>query len=44
MIEAIETGRKPLIDGIEGRKAVEIVRAIYDSARAGKTIRLRTAG
>ncbi|MHA4812494.1 Gfo/Idh/MocA family protein [Flavitalea flava] len=40
MILAIETGSSPLIDGREGRKSVEIVRAIYDSARTGEAVRL----
>jgi UDP-N-acetyl-2-amino-2-deoxyglucuronate dehydrogenase len=40
MIESIETGKRPLIDGIEGRKAVEIVLAIYESARNGSRIHL----
>jgi len=40
LIDAIVFDRKPLIDGIEGRKSVEIVRAIYDSAKTGKTITL----
>jgi predicted dehydrogenase len=38
--KAIETGGQPLIDGREGRKAVEIILAIYQSAEAGKTIEL----
>lgn len=40
MIDAIQTNRKPSIDGIEGRKAVEIVLAIYESAHSGKMIKL----
>jgi UDP-N-acetyl-2-amino-2-deoxyglucuronate dehydrogenase len=38
IIQSIETGREPLIDGLEGRKSVEIVLAIYESARSGKII------
>lgn len=44
MIQAIETGGNPLVDGMEGRKSVEIVLAIYESARLEKTIKLTTAG
>ena len=44
MIQAIETGRNPLVDRVEGRKSVEIVRAIYESARLGKAVKLSTAG
>lgn len=40
MIAAIEEGRKPFIDAVEGRKAVAIVLAIYESARSGKMITL----
>ncbi|ADV61377.1 oxidoreductase domain protein [Isosphaera pallida ATCC 43644] len=39
-LAAIEQGRPPLIDGREGRKAVEIIRAIYASARSGRVIEL----
>lgn len=38
LMEAISEDRTPLVDGIEGRKSVEIVRAVYDSARTGKPI------
>jgi len=37
---AVETGRPPLIDGREGRKAVEVILAIYRSAATGKTVEL----
>lgn len=40
MMYAIETGKKPLIDGQEGRKSVEIVLAIYKSAKSGKLVKL----
>ncbi len=39
-IAAIQTGRKPLIDGHEGRKSVELILAIYQSSREGKRISL----
>jgi UDP-N-acetyl-2-amino-2-deoxyglucuronate dehydrogenase len=39
-IHAIETGSSPLVDGVEGRKSVEIVSAIYESARLGHMIKL----
>jgi UDP-N-acetyl-2-amino-2-deoxyglucuronate dehydrogenase len=39
-LKALETGGKPLIDGVEGRKSVEIVLAIYKSAKTGKKVRL----
>jgi len=39
-IHAIGTNGTPLIDGKEGRKSVEIVCAIYESARLGKMVSL----
>jgi predicted dehydrogenase len=39
-VEAIETGRAPLVDGREGRRAVEIILAIYRSAKTGQTVAL----
>jgi len=38
VVKAIETGGKPLVDGHEGRRSVEIVRAVYDAAKSGKTV------
>ena len=34
-IEAIEQGKKPEIDGMEGRRAVELINAIYESIKNG---------
>ena len=39
-VEAITTGRKPRVDGAEGRKSVEIILAIYEAARTGQTQKL----
>jgi UDP-N-acetyl-2-amino-2-deoxyglucuronate dehydrogenase len=39
-VQAIETGRDPLVDGREGRRAVEIILAIYRSAATGRTLEL----
>ena len=38
-IEAIKEDREPLINGEEGRKSLEIVRAIYFSGRTGKVVK-----
>lgn len=38
---AIATGRPPLCDGREGRRSVELVEAIYRSARTGAAVALR---
>jgi UDP-N-acetyl-2-amino-2-deoxyglucuronate dehydrogenase len=37
-IDAIATGRNPRVDGAEGRKSVEIILAIYESARNGRAV------
>ena len=42
-LQSIETGDKPLVDGIEGRKSVEIILAIYQSAWTGKAVKLPLA-
>lgn len=39
-IKAIKTNGTPAIDGHEGRKAVEIILAIYKSAQSGKSVKL----
>ena len=39
-LQAIDEGRAPAVDGREGRKSVEIIRAIYRSARTGQLVRL----
>ena len=40
VLEAIDTGRKPAIDGAEARKALEIILAVYESARTGHDVAL----
>jgi UDP-N-acetyl-2-amino-2-deoxyglucuronate dehydrogenase len=39
-VRAIQTNGTPLVDGREGRKAVEVIRAIYEAAKTGRTIAL----
>ncbi|TWU10887.1 Gfo/Idh/MocA family protein [Allorhodopirellula heiligendammensis] len=39
-LEAIEHDREPLINGPEGRRSVEVICAIYESARSGQTVTL----
>jgi predicted dehydrogenase len=41
MTDAILKNRRPMVDIYEGRKAVEIIEAIYESSRTGKTIYLK---
>jgi UDP-N-acetyl-2-amino-2-deoxyglucuronate dehydrogenase len=40
MMNAIREGREPLVNGEEGLKPLEIILAIYESARTGKEINL----
>jgi predicted dehydrogenase len=37
---AIETGGKPLVDGEEGYRALEVVVSAYDSCRRGEKVAL----
>ncbi|HEV3203863.1 MAG TPA: Gfo/Idh/MocA family oxidoreductase [Gemmataceae bacterium] len=39
-VQALQSGKKPLVDGREGRKAVEIILGIYKSADTGQPIAL----
>jgi predicted dehydrogenase len=39
-LQAIDENREPFVDGREGRKAVEIIRAIYRSAKLGQSVAL----
>ena len=36
LADAILTGRKPFLDGHEGRRAIELIAGIYESARTGR--------
>ena len=40
LIQSIENNMPHLVDGREGRKAVEIILAIYQSSKTGKTVHL----
>ena len=39
-IQALDKKKRPLVDGVEGRKSVELILAIYQSSRTGKPIAL----
>ena len=39
-IHCCRTGAEPVVNGAEGRKAVEVVLAVYESARTGQVVRL----
>jgi predicted dehydrogenase len=40
LLAAVEEGRAPAVDGQAGRDALEIVRAVYESARTGAPVGL----
>ena len=40
LVESIRTGKRPMIDGYEGRKAVALLQAIYESERTGQPVKL----
>jgi UDP-N-acetyl-2-amino-2-deoxyglucuronate dehydrogenase len=39
-VHAVESGTQPLVDGREGRRAVEVILAIYRSAETGRVVEL----
>jgi UDP-N-acetyl-2-amino-2-deoxyglucuronate dehydrogenase len=41
LLAAIDEGREPAVGGEAGRDALEIVRAVYESSRSGRTVVLR---
>jgi predicted dehydrogenase len=43
-VASIQAGREPLVDGREGRKAVEIILGIYQAAASGRTVELPLGG
>ncbi|MGE3270358.1 MAG: Gfo/Idh/MocA family protein [Chloroflexota bacterium] len=40
LVEAVRAGRRPMVDGYEGKKSVAILQAIYESNRTGQPIPL----
>jgi predicted dehydrogenase len=41
VLECIKTGKRAMLDGLEGRKSVEIINAIYESAVTGREVHLK---
>ena len=41
IVEALKTGNKHLVDGLEGRKSIELINAIYESIETGEEVHLR---
>jgi len=42
--EACKTGRKPLVSGEDGFKALELVTAVYTSCRSGQKVAIPSGG
>lgn len=40
MIDAIEKDRKPYVDAVAGRNALEMILAIYKSQKTGQPVKL----
>lgn len=41
VVETIRSGKKALVDGLEGRKSLELIHALYESAETGREVPLR---
>lgn len=41
VIDCIKNNKKALVDGLEGRKSLELINAIYESAETGRTVKLK---
>ena len=41
VIDCIANNKKALVDGLEGRKSLELINAIYESVETGQEIKLR---
>jgi UDP-N-acetyl-2-amino-2-deoxyglucuronate dehydrogenase len=40
-VESIQAGRPPLVDGREGRRAVEVILAVYESQKTGRAVAIK---
>ena len=41
VVDCITTARRPMLDGMEGRKSLELITALYEAAFSGREVRLR---
>jgi predicted dehydrogenase len=41
VVDAIQQGTKAIVDGLEGRKSLELINALYESAETGREVHLR---
>jgi UDP-N-acetyl-2-amino-2-deoxyglucuronate dehydrogenase len=44
VLKAIKNGTRPLIDGAEGRRSVELILAVYKAAETGRAVALPLKG
>jgi UDP-N-acetyl-2-amino-2-deoxyglucuronate dehydrogenase len=44
VVDAIKKNRQPAVDGLEGRRSIEIILAIYKAAETGKAVKLPLKG
>jgi UDP-N-acetyl-2-amino-2-deoxyglucuronate dehydrogenase len=42
-LQAVDTDRQPLCNGREGRRSIELIQAIYQSAKTGQPVTLRSS-
>lgn len=41
VIKSLQTGKKGLVDGLQGRKSLELINALYESVETGKMVNIR---
>lgn len=41
VVDCLKTGRNQMVDGLEGRKSLELISAIYESIETGREIQMR---
>jgi len=41
VLDCIRNNKQALVDGLEGRKSLELINAIYESAETGKEVELK---
>ncbi|MBM7623042.1 Gfo/Idh/MocA family protein [Sporohalobacter salinus] len=41
VVDCVENDKKALVDGLEGRKSLELINAIYEASETGRTVRLK---
>jgi predicted dehydrogenase len=41
VVDSIQNSKRQLVDGLEGRKSLELINAIYESIESGQEVPLR---